>query len=801
MASIAPPDRNDVVRIRGQRWRVVGRADFGEAAVLDVLGCDHDNRAVEARFLLPCERVERLAPSDGPRVVRLAAWRHVARLELAGAAPGIDSLRAATRAAIRIIPFQLEPAMAVARGLASRILIADAVGLGKTIQAALIVAETLERAVDGHALVLCPASLRDQWRQELRDRFRLDAAVVDSTSLVSAAWTALPGANPWCASRVVVASIDYAKRPEVIRALESIVWDAAVLDEAHTLTGPSERAHAAGALARRARLVVMLSATPHSGDPGAFSRLVGTGRLPGDPPLLMFRRGRGDVGLTAARRTRWLRVRSTSDEIELHRQLVAYARLVWRQQKSPGARLAVSVLMKRACSSAASARRSLERRLTLLSRPDPAANLQIALPFDVAAADDMEPDALLAAPGLHDAEDELRRLDRLVAQASRASRHESKLDALHRLLRRAGEPTIVFTEYRDTLSQIASSLPRHDSIQLHGGLTSSERREALRAFTNGSARILLATDAASEGLNLHHRCRLVVTMELPWTPVRLEQRVGRVDRIGQSRRVHAVHLVAGNTAEEQTIARLFLRTSEATAALSAAPAAIGERDVAGMVVGEASAPEPSGSTTADGIRLIDLRAAAVIEGERVDTARSLQGTDASAATGRRAVITSRRTLRAADSACYWAFRSSFDDPAGRVIWSSLMAVSARARRREARTSRTLRVLLNPDHPHVREAVVRAHEEALTAMMSHLRPWLELARRREHDIAEDIERTRARLAAHQRGLFDRRAERAALAQTAITNDALARCADRLGYLARLGAPVPGAHPLVFAIALE
>ena len=76
----------------------------------------------------------------------------------------------------------------------------------------------------------------------------------------------------------------------------------------------------------------------------------------------------------------------------------------------------------------------------------------------------------------------------------------------------------------------------------------------LRQFVSGDARLLLATDAASEGLNLHHRCRLVINLELPWTPVRLEQRIGRVERIGQARRVHAVHLLAAGTCEEESVA-------------------------------------------------------------------------------------------------------------------------------------------------------------------------------------------------------------------------------------------------------
>ena len=87
-------------------------------------------------------------------------------------------------------------------------------------------------------------------------------------------------------------------------------------------------------------------------------------------------------------------------------------------------------------------------------------------------------------------------------------------------------------------------------------MTGGERHDVLRRFVNGEVTLLLATDAASEGLNLHQRCRLVINLELPWTPVRLEQRIGRVERLGQQRRVHAVHLLAANTCEEESVAVL-----------------------------------------------------------------------------------------------------------------------------------------------------------------------------------------------------------------------------------------------------
>src|SRR4030095_15425117 len=217
------------------------------------MGFGRDKEGMEAQFLLPCEQVEPLPSVHEPEVVRATRWRRIARLELSDAVPRFDSLRSAARANINLIPFQLEPALAIVRGLASRILVADQVGLGKTIEAALVVAEVLARATSGHALIVCPASLRDQWRHELETRFGLVAVTMDSSAIARAPSSSRPASTPWPAAPVIVASIDYIKRPEVIRALESIVWDAVVLDEAHKLSGRSDRAHAGDALGRRAR--------------------------------------------------------------------------------------------------------------------------------------------------------------------------------------------------------------------------------------------------------------------------------------------------------------------------------------------------------------------------------------------------------------------------------------------------------------------------------------------------------------------------------------------------------------------
>ena len=765
-----------MVRIRDERWVVTRRTPDVDASVLDVHGRDRSNLATRASFLLPFETVEKLASDGSPRLVRPRRWRRLVRGLLAEATPSWPSLRIPLRARISLHPFQLEPALAVTRGMASRLLIADEVGLGKTIQAGLVIAEILERTHHGRALVLAPASLKEQWQTELRGRFGIDAWLADSASLarLGASWGT---ANPWTGRSVTITSIDFVKRAEVMRSLEALIWDAVVIDEAHGLTGHSDRAHAAAALARRARAVVLLTATPHSGDAHAFEALCSIGDLGGGFPLLTFRRTRADVGLAVVRRTKSLRVRPTLAERDMHVALETYVQRV-RAERGPGtdpAHLAMTVLTRRACSSATSLARSIERRLDLLAG-DNCAPSQMSLPlFDVPADD--EPGVELSAPGLDDRREERRSLERILRLAQHASLGsdpfaflhsrrrlpqpvESKIRTLRRLLRRAREPAIVFTEYRDTLARLASELQDFEPVMLHGGLTAFERRDNLYRFTNGSARLLLATDAASEGLNLHQRCRLVINIELPWTPLRLQQRIGRVERIGQSRRVHAVHLLAVSTAEESHVERLLARTDRATIALA---------ELGGQ-------PET-------------LRAAAEAEALRIGKLRLLSNPDVDTGSDQRPPATVLRRGRSRHRSV-WGFHVVFTDSSDQPVWRTLLGASELGLHRGSglgtRGSRQRRSL-DTLAPIVASAFDRQRHALRASLETSLHRYLDQATRRERALAETLQKERARLSAAllQRGLFDRRAERASAAQHAVLDEALRRCRTRLDELATAG----------------
>jgi superfamily II DNA or RNA helicase len=825
----APLLPGDTVRIRGERWRVTAAAGPASGSILHVRGCDAANAAAVAAFLLPAEHVERVPHPSTPRVVRPARWRQSVRGALAHAVPSFASLRTPARAQLAVLPFQLEPALALTSGAGVRLLIADEVGLGKTVQAGLIVAELLARRPDAHVLVVSPAGLREQWQAELLQRFDIASALLDSATLARAHAAVLAGGNPWTASPVSITSVDFVKRPEVIRSIETLVWDLVILDEAHQLAGQSDRGTAVRTLAERARALVMLTATPHSGRDEEFARLAGLGDIGGRFPLVVFRRTRRDAGLTESRRTAWLRVRTTPAEHEVHAALLSYAKAVWRSRgaSEPAARLAMTVLTRRACSSAGALARSIERRIGLLTANWTTAASQIALPFG--GGDDATVLAL-DAPGLADPEEERHVLKRILDLARAAALDESKPALLRRFLRRAREPAIVFTEYRDTLGILAAALSCFEPIALHGALTWSERREVVRQFTRGGARLLLATDAAGEGLNLHERCRLVVNLELPWTPLRLEQRVGRVERIGQHRPVHAVHLVAAGTTEEATVLTLLRRMHSVTAAVEAMRARpLHEQEVAAAVfeaethdrtlAGRLKAAPTSAGFDVPALavpasrpdvgaafrrpippRLIvpDLRSAAAGEAARIARARALM--PGMALTYRDRPLITRLRRGRTPFACCCIYRCCFVDANQQLIWETLIGVATSAGRAATATADALRTALTTTHHAVEPSLRAGHEAMLARFVAGQRAPARVAIARERAIMQCLIGHQSRMAANlvQRGLFDRRAERASAAQAVVLRSAVAACAARLRELANVEHAAAAGRELVYAV---
>ena len=402
----------------------------------------------------PFDAIEPIPASPRLRFVRASRWRRACR-ELLSSQFSEGQLCAAGRARIELLPHQLEPAIALARGDGCRVLLADEVGLGKTIQAGLAIAELRARGAADRVLIVTPAGLREQWAGELSERFSLQADVVDFRA-VARRVSALPyGVNPWTTWPIAIVSVDYVKRADVLPAVAACAWDIVIVDEAHGLAGDSDRHEAVAALAARAPYVLLLTATPHNGDARAFRSLCAIGG--GPDRLLVFRRTRDVVQPAAPRRVHRLLLRPSAEELEMHARLEAFGRAVReeRGELDPDVWLALTVLRKRAYSSARALQQTIARRLASLE-PEQAHAEQLELPLDDMGESDAADDAPAWQPALtlRDRALERRLLTSLAVAAEAAAARETKLSALSRLLNRIAEPVIVFTEYRDTLAHV-----------------------------------------------------------------------------------------------------------------------------------------------------------------------------------------------------------------------------------------------------------------------------------------------------------------------------------------------------------
>ena len=741
------------VFVRGRLWRLDTCNPHDDCDELRLEPVDEPGTLV---VLWPFDRPIAERQPHRVRAVRLRQWLRVVRAELAEDRPAVH-LRGygGDRA---ILPYQLVPALAAAAG-ARRVLLADEVGLGKTAQAGWIVADTLARQSDARVLIAVPAAVRLQWVQELSRLFAIDATSVDAGWLLRAASALPPGVNVWTPPGVYVVSLDFLKRPAIAASARAVIWDLLVVDEAHVAAAPTERFRAVDSIARRSRTIVLITATPFSGDEASFASLTAVGAAGGSSAPLMFRRSRADVGDVRRRRHRFVRVRFTAVEQRLQRLLDRYCREVWRHAPSAEGRLAAIVLRKRALSSPAALARSLRRRQSLLSTTN--APIQLALFRDDVDDEDEEPSAVLGSPGLPDAARERAWLRRLIDAAGQAGAANSKLDYLKRLLRRIpGESAIVFTEFRDTLSDLAGAFPA--SLCIHGGMTPGERHDVQARF-NAAGGLLFATDAAANGLNLHRRCRIAINFELPWNPARLEQRIGRVDRIGQSRVVHAATLVARDTAEDvviANIARRLLRVAGSLGAGDRLAAFLNDARVAGMVIGGEPVPPMDAPRTAASEQ---IPSAAIAEALRLST-ESASPSTARVLRIRRSdiAVASTRASNALPSGFVVIVQWTLHEPSGRLVACRTVAMHIDGEparpARAADAGKIASIFLAGHGPLLRErTLAELRPDRTASQLAHDRA-VESRIGREVGIHGDV----APLQPFQPGLFDGRATRDAMA---------------------------------------
>jgi superfamily II DNA or RNA helicase len=580
----------DLVHARGREWVALPSPDGETLCLRPLAGAEANVQLIHpalerepvrpARFALPA--ADGTATQEGARLLSEALRLSLRR----GAGP----FRSAARLGFEPRAYQLVPLLMALRLAVVRLLIADDVGIGKTIEADLILRELVDRGEADSFAILCPPHLVEQWTQELAEKFDLDVVAVTAASAARLE-RGLPASQTlFDAHPFTVVSLDYIKaerrRDSFARSCPALV----VVDEAHACVGTHQSRQQRFELLRQlagdaARHLILLTATPHSGDEAAFDRLLGLL----DPA---FSEGALDSEQNRARLARHFVQRRRIDitgrdwgeervfprhetaerpydlsnaHRSFHDAVLDYCLGVVDgagpdQRRRRLAFWGTLALMRCVGSSPAAATSALRNRLA--ADPD-------RLEQQVFDEDSEEGDAVDVEPasGLeHD-----RPLAALVAQAERlAAAADPKLAAVARLLKpliAEGANPVVFCRFIATAEYVAEGLrkafPRLRVEAVTGELTPEERRARVEAMGDADQRLLVATDCLSEGINLQSLFDTVVHYDLSWNPTRHQQREGRVDRFGQpAGLVRSVLLYSPDSAIDGAVLDVILRKAE-----------------------------------------------------------------------------------------------------------------------------------------------------------------------------------------------------------------------------------------------
>src|SRR5215208_188251 len=455
------------------------------------------------------------APPDAPEWFALR--RDAERLALT---PGFDTLVTLNANTIKELPHQIDVALRVLRQMGGRALLADEVGLGKTIEAGIILKELAVRGLARRVLILTPAALVDQWQGELESKFfeRFETPQAP---------------DDWHHTTLGIASYDRAVGRKHAAAILHYAWDLVIVDEAHKAKNQATARYRFLQQLRR-NYMLLLTATPLQNNlrelfnlvtllrPGQLGtwrefqrRHVGGGdlRRPRDPEALR------DLTAQVMIRTRRS---SVAHALELPRRLPAHPPVALAPDEATLYGATVDFL-RRLCQRLCSSSRALADSLARVAEGE------------------------LVAPAYR-----TRALQ--IAEAARRVTTHAKLDALEKVLATHPGQVIVFSEHLPTLELIEERVRAlgRAPVLYQGGLSREARARRLAAFRRDPSAVFVATRAGTEGLNLQF-ANVLVNYELPWNPMVVEQRIGRIHRIGQTRDCHIINLAAAGTIEAHVL--------------------------------------------------------------------------------------------------------------------------------------------------------------------------------------------------------------------------------------------------------
>ena len=538
--------------LRDAEW-VVRRIDLSSDGGWQ-LTCDGVSEVVRGRtalFLTELEEEIRLLdPAETELVIdespRFGSGLLHIESHLRSQVPNDHRIYLAHRAAMDPVPYQLDPALQALRQHRQRILIADAVGLGKTLEAGVLVSELIQRGRGHRILVVTLKSMLTQFQKEFWNRFTIPLIRLDSIGLARVRSRIPANHNPFHFYDRTIISIDTLKGDlEYRNYLENAWWDIIVIDECHNVADrgtSSQRARLAKLLARRSDTLIMLSATPHDGRARSFASLVNMldPTAISDPEEyraedfrdkgLVVRRFKKDIQSQVGsafkeRLVRCERHAASLPEEQAYEALLAIPFTIGgRHDGGKRAALVRIGLQKALFSSPAAARESVAARIKVLQQAEETDDTLA----EIAGLRDL--DCALAAIQMADYA-KYRRLLALLQSTDYAWNATASADRL-----------VIFSERIETLRFLHEHLRenlrlRPDALALlHGGLADTEQQALVEAFgkTESPLRLLLCSDVAAEGLNLHYLSHRLIHFDMPWSLMVFQQRNGRIDRYGQT---------------------------------------------------------------------------------------------------------------------------------------------------------------------------------------------------------------------------------------------------------------------------
>ena len=582
-----------MVKVRDELWLITSVTQSVDGYLLKVRGLSDYVRDTTASFYTALDNVEVFDPakvevvpdrSPGYRTTRL--WLETT-LRQTPVPLYQEELSVADQMLMDPLDYQLT---AVRKALSDanlrpRVLIADAVGLGKTLEIGMILSELIRRGRGERILVVTPKHIMEQFQQELWSRFAIPLVRLDSTGIQRVRQMLPASRNPFTYFPRVIVSMDTLKSPKYRAQLEKVRWDAVVIDEIHNATNVgTQNNELARTLAPTTEALLLASATPHNGDPESFKEILRlldpTAVLPDGTidkdavSRLLIRRHRHSDEVASVVGEQWaerkepinIPVEASAEENAVAAELDQ----TWIHTNANPAqdRLFPWTLVKAFLSSPAALGETVDNRLKRVPQTD--TNQRQAL----------------------------ERLAQLNAKVTR--QNSNKYAALVNYLQDIGvgkgkkTRAVVFSERVATLHWLKENLtkdlkmPAGAVAVMHGGLSDEEQMRLVDEFKreDSKLRILVTGDVASEGVNLHTLCHNLIHYDIPWSLIRIQQRNGRVDRYGQTEPPQIAALLldtkqGGYVGELHVLAKLINRENEAHALLGDVGSLIGKHTISG----------------------------------------------------------------------------------------------------------------------------------------------------------------------------------------------------------------------------